>query len=174
MATITTPLDYTIGDTKIPNAVTGNPGEGLNGDLAYLIEKSERSLLVDCLGYDAFVQLQDELLKSPFVPEAVEVADDLWVHLVNGNGEWQGIKPIVKNYVYCQWTRESEITVTTTGAGKSKVRLMHVTDFNQKYVMRWNEFVRQISDLSEYLSETEGLEMGRCYPSFRFENQFGL
>lgn len=174
MATITKPSDYQIGETKIPNAVTGNPGEGMNADVQYILDKYEKDFVIVCLGYDQYVLLQAELAKLPFTTGALETADDLWVHLVNGNGEWMGLRTILLSYVWCNWARFAEVEITTTGAGKPKVKNATVADWNQKYTERWNEVVRWTEKLRDYLTDTDGLEVGEDFPCFRFENQFGL
>src|SRR5690606_12426004 len=124
---------------------------------------------------DQYETLLEQLLLLPFNPEATEPADPEWTGLVNGDGLlWQGLKAIRKNYVYCKRIAFAEVTVSTTGAGKSKVKLSTVTDWNQKYVARHNEMLHWLNGLQDYLEKTEGLELVVGFPCFGLENQYGL
>lgn len=168
METITKPSDYLIGETKIPNAISGNAGEGLNGDLDYIIKKYEKALLLNLLGYDQWRDLQTAL-------EDLPNADQKWQDLVNGKEEWKGLAPIVKNFVYCHWIRFHEIKVSTTGAGKAKVKNYSISDYNQKYTDRWNELARWTDcDFRDFVSETEGLELNPLFVPYGITNQFGI
>lgn len=172
---ITAPSDYQVGDTKIPNAVSKNAGEPENLDLSYIISKYERELLLRLLGEAQYLTLLDELEKLPFTSGAVESASTEWVNMVNGYGDWIGLKSLCKNYVYCNYLRFMEISVTTTGAGKPGVKNHTVTDYNQKYVERWNELANWANnDLPEFYEATEGLDKPDDYPCFELENQFGF
>lgn len=172
---ITVPSDYQVGDTKIPNAVSKNAGEPENLDLSYIISKHERELLLSLLGEAQYLVLDEELEKLPFTSGAVESAATEWVRMVNGYGDWIGLKSLCKNYVYCHYLRFMEVSVTTTGAGKSSVKNHSVTDYNQKYVERWNELTDWVNDdLPKFYEATDGLDEPDDYPVFEYENQFGL
>lgn len=184
MPNIITPSYFNTGEIKIPNAVSGNAGEGLNGDLQAIIDKYEKGLLMAALGVSQYTELQVELDKLPFVadtdPPSLETAAQKWIDLVNGSGAYQGIKRIIGNYIYCNWLRFDEVTLTTTGAGKAKAQNHTVADYNQKYVDRWNEFVywwqqgnEEDTSLLEFLNDTDGLSADKFH-YFKFENQFGL
>lgn len=167
MPAITVPSDYQTGDTKIPNAISRNAGEVINGDLTDIISKNERLLLLGALGETQYNELQTAL--GDF-----DNADQKWKDLVNGSGSWIGLKSILKNYVYCAYLRFMEISVTTTGAGKAKVKNHTVTDYNQKFVERWNEIVNWNLDLWDYLENTTGLERPEVFCFYEYENQFGI
>ena len=177
---ILTPSYFTQGEIEIPNAVSGNAGEGINADLQAIIDKYERELLLMALGYDQYTTLQAELLKEPFVSGAGSTAAQEWIDLVNGKDEWKGLKRILGDFIYCMYLRFDEITYTTTGAGKANVQNHTVVDYNQKYVERWNELVywwqegyEEDTSLREFLSETSGLSADKFH-YFKYENSFGL
>lgn len=173
MPNIITPSYFNTGEIKIPNAVSGNAGEGLNGDLQAIIDKYEKGLLMAALGVSQYTELQTALAD-------LNNAAQKWQDFVNGSGAYQGIKRILGNYLYCNWLRFDEVTLTTTGAGKAKVQNHSVADYNQKYVERWNEFVywwqegnEEDTSLLEFLNDTDGLSADKFH-YFKFENQFGL
>ena len=172
---ITSPSDYLIGTTKIPNAISRNAGEPENLDLLDIIERSERGLLLSLLGASQYSMLFDELQKLPFNIGSLESAAVEWVDFVNGKDDWIGAKQLCKNYVYCKYIRFIEVSVTTTGAGKSKVKNFTVTDYNQKYVERWNELTIWINqDLYKFIDATDGIEIHDHYPMYQYENQLGF
>lgn len=175
MQTITSPSDYETIENKIPNAISGNAGEGINGDLDSIIKKYEKKMLLNVLDYNQYTTLQTELEKQPFVSGATLTANPIWVSFVNGDGEWMGLKPILLNYVYCNWLRANEVKVTTTGAGKAKVKNYSTTDYNQKYVDRWNELADCVNvDLYNYLHKSTDINLGENYPFMDLKNSFGL
>ena len=171
---ITVPLDYEDGIRKIPNALTKNAGEPYNKVLLDCIELGEKELLSKVLGEAQYLVLESELLKLPFKTGESETAGQIWQDLVNGKGSFTGLKNICMNYVYCKYLKETEIRLSTTGSGKPKVKNHSVTDYNQKYVERWNEFVCWVGDMGTFLNDTDGLERRYDYPCYELENQFGL
>lgn len=166
---ITVPQDYLNGDTKIPNAISKNAGEPENLDLVSTIDKYERELLLSVLGDTQYDELETQLAIVPFT-DALQIYQDL----VNGKGAWIGLKLLCKNYVYCKYLEFLEVSVTTTGAGKSIVKNHSVTDYNQKYVLRWNEYIDWLYDLELFLENTDGLEKTDNYPHATYKNQFGI
>lgn len=166
---ITVPLDYLTGDTKIPNAISRNAGEPENLDLVSIIDKGERELLLSVLGSSQYDTLKAQLEIDPFTG-ALQIYQDL----VNGKGTWIGLKELCKNYVYCKYLEFMEVSITTTGAGKSSVQNHTVTDYNQKFVNRWNEYIDWLDELELFLENTDGLEVPNDYPYPTYQNQFGL
>ncbi len=173
MPDITVPLDFTKGEITIPNAVSANAGEGINGDLQEIITKYEKELLLKALGKTQYDELQAALVDLPS-------ADQKWQDLVAGSGSYQGIRRILKNFIYCHQLRFDEIRLATTGAGKDGVTYSSVAEYNQKYVERWNEFVCWYQDgndedlsLEQFLTDTTDLDESK-FQLFNYENSFGL
>lgn len=167
MALLTTSSDFISGLLKIPNAVTANAGEADNPDLLKVINETEEDMLLVLLGKAQYDSLETAIAD-------LGNADAYLVSLVNGSGDWRGLAPLVHRFIYCQWLRFIEISVTTTGAGKANVKNHSVTDYNQKYVERWNEMIEMIEELRKYILDTEELEIVSSFPCYNFENQFGI
>lgn len=173
MPNITTVSDFTKGEIAIPNAVSLNAGEGVNGDLQEIIDKYEKELLLKALGKTQYDELQAALVDLPS-------ADQKWQDLVAGSGSYQGIKRILNNFIYCKYLKFDEIRLATTGAGKDGVTYSSVAEYNQKYVERWNEFVYWYKEgndedqsLREFLDENQDLDDSK-FQMFNYENSFGL
>lgn len=162
MPLITTSSDFLTGETKIPNVISGNVGEGLSGDFQAIQLKAEKELLLNALGKVQYLEFQTAL------GEIDNVSNAKWKLIKDS--EW--FKPMVILYVYCKWLRFDEIIFTTTGTGKPAVKNQTRTDYNQKYVERWNEFVGLNIVFYDYLLDNDFNIIDFKY--YEFENQFGL
>lgn len=167
MPQIVQPSDFSSGRLRIPNAVSLNAGEGVNGDLVALIAECEERVLLGALGqtqYDAFqTALGQDPVPAPWLDVKTLVA------------------PMLQNYIYCQWLRYNEVDFTTVGGGKGQAKGQTVADLNAKYVEAWNRFVLLYSgedefktSLYEHLRDTAGLDESEFMFEYNFENQFGL
>ena len=166
--------DFEQGYFKIPNAVSGVPGEGLGGDLDGIIEKYEKDVLLRALGITQYDELQTAL-------GDLDNADQKWQDLVRGSGKWEGLKALIMPYVFCMDLRFKEVRLSTVGSGKGKAKAHTVADNNQRYVEAWNEFVDRYcgevdsqTSLHDFLSDTDGLDVSEFDYFVRHENQFGF
>jgi len=151
-------------ELTIPNAISGNVGEGLNKKLQSIIDKYERMILLELLGGDQYNILQGELDKLPFNSQAVEAADTAHQRFVNGYEDWQGLKPLLGNYIYCFWMRSDEIKVGTVGSGKGKKQGFTIADRSSEYAERWNDFIIELEDTLEYLEASPDFEVSEDFP----------
>lgn len=149
-------------------------GADSNPGLTNMISESERYLLPLLLGQDQYDTLQAELAKTPFTEGAGEAADQVYVDLVNGSGSWQGIRPLLSNYIFCRVLEETEVKVTMVGSGKGKTQGFTIADNSAKFVRRWNIFVGETLDLKEYLEDSGTLDLPEDYPEFETLNSLGL
>lgn len=151
MPNIALPQDFTVGEIKIPNAISQNTGEGINGDLQYIIDKYEAKLLKALLGQSQYDLLQTELADLDSAPQ-------YWKDLVSK------LTPAIQNYIYCKWLDFDEVKLTTVGGGKGKASGFTMADTTGKYVDRWNELVDYVEDIREYLDASADLELIEDYP----------
>lgn len=160
MPNIVSTSDFQKGELKIANAVSQNPGDGINGDLQEIIDKYEKELLLDTLGSAQYAQLQTELGGTPSTH---------WQNLIDDY-----LKPMLLPYVYCKWLRFDEVKMTTVGAGKGKAQAFSVSDVNHKYSARWNEFSDAVEELGEHLEDDANFTRPDDFPCYSYENSFGL
>ena len=158
MPNITNTTDFQAGELKIPNAVSQNAGEGVNGDLQAIIDKHEKKVLLAVLGKTQYDMLQTELAD-------LGNAEQYWQDLVNDH-----LKQMLQNYIYCKWLRFDEVKLTTVGAGKGQADGYGQSDTNTKYVERFNEFVDMFWDLEEFLTDSDDLEKGDDFPTVQYAN----
>lgn len=168
MANLLTPSDFSSGETKIPNAVSLNAGEGQNKDLADLITKYEKKMILILLGETQYTALQDHIEDPGNAPEP-------WKSLMLGDGFFfEGLKAMAKRYVYCQWLVFDDVTVTSAGKGKKKAQALEMASPVQKYVDRWNELVDDSVRLRDFISSQEELEIWEEFPDWSYKNSLGL
>jgi len=173
---ITKASDFTAEPIKIPHAVSQDAGVSGNADLTGVIVENERDLLIKLLGETQYFSLQTELAKLPFTEGASETASTIYVELVNGkaNTSWEGLRAILKNYIFCKWLEVDEISNLVTGTGKGETEGFTVADNSAKYVSRWNIFVEKYNQLTEYLGDSADLDQPEKYPYFDFKNSLGI
>lgn len=174
MADITSINDYTDEPVKIPQAVNESSGVDENAGLKAVIAEREREILKKVLGDTQYATLQTELGKLPFNPQSGTNADQVYIDLVNGTGTWQGLKPMLTNYVFCGWVRETEIKLNATGPGKGRSEGFSAADYSSKFVGRWNVFVDMLGELKEYLESSGDLELPDDFPQHEYQNSLGL
>lgn len=174
MPNITTHTDYVNEPWKIPGAVSENAGEPENKGLTNIITESERTILKEILGDAQYATLQTELGKLPFNASSSETADEDYQDLVNGDGSFVGLINLLKNYVFCEYLRETEVNLSLVGSGKGQSQGFTVADNNAKFAKRWNAFVLDLEYLGEWLDDHETLEQGEDFPTYERENRFGL
>lgn len=165
MANIVIASDFTKGELKIPNAVSLNASEGVNGDLQAIIDKYEKKTLLAVLGKDQYDALQLELAKQPFTEGASETAATHWQTLVNDY-----LKDLLLPYIYCKWLRFDEVKLSTVGPGKGKADGFGQSDTNIKYIERFNEFVDSLNELKEHLTDTEQFSVSDDFPCAYYAN----
>ncbi|MEM7485040.1 MAG: hypothetical protein AAF348_07510 [Bacteroidota bacterium] len=162
------------GELSIPNAISGNAGEGINNKLSVIIAKYERRLLLEVLGVDQYNFLQLELDKLPFNPQAVTSASVEYQRLVNGFEQWEGIRPMLGYYIYCKWMESDEIKVGTVGSGKGNKQSYTIADRSSEYSDRWNDFIKTLYELEEYLKASEDLGLADGFPFYETQNSLGI
>lgn len=176
MPNITSISDFTAPPLAIPLAINESAGVDTNSGLTAVITEQEAILLKKVLGDDQYETLQTELGKLPFNPQSGANADPVYIELVNGSGAWNGIRPMLRNFVFCAWAREDEVKWNAVGPGKGKAEGFTVADFSSKFVERWNLFVDELYKLEEYLEASETLVLPEDFPydDYDYENSFGL
>ena len=158
MPNITIISSFTSEPLKIPVAVNESAGVDNNAGLDKVITESERKLLKRILGDAQYAQLQTELGKLPFNTQAGTNADQNYIDLVNGTGSWQGLRPMLDNFIFCAWLKATEVTLTHIGSGKGQTQGFSVADNSGKYVDRWNMFVDEYEEVLAYISESDFFE----------------
>lgn len=176
MPEITKTSNFRHSPLKIAVAVSENSGEDENEDLMGVITEKEREILLCVLGEDQYLALQLELVKAPFVQGAGTNAQQEYVDLVQGvSGTlWQGLGPLLDNYIYCHWLHEDEVKATVIGTGKGKPKGLSIADNSSKYVARWNIFVDAVYELREYLEDSSFFDLPDDFPYFETGNSLGI
>lgn len=174
MANITTISSFTEEPIKIPNAVNESAGVDDNAGLVKVITESERKILKELLGDDQYATLQVELTKTPFTAGAAEAAQAEYVDLVNGSGAWQGLRPMLENYIFCAWLRATEIRLLMIGSGKGKTQGFEIADNSSKFAERWNCFVADYEAALEYIADSEFFEYEVAETYYETINSLGL
>lgn len=174
--TITTTSRFTEEPLKIATAVNENAGAVENEGLVNVIKENERLLLKQVLGDTQYAALLTELGKTPFTPGAPEAAGQEYVDLVEGtsDGLWEGLRPMLDNFIFCAWLRETEVVTTMVGSGKGKSQGFTIADNSSKFTMRWNIFVEKLYDLWEYLGDSGDFERPSDFPYYETVNSLGL
>lgn len=155
-------------ELEIPNAISGNAGEGINKRLQTIIDKYERMMLMELLGGDQYNVLQEELEKLPFNPEAEEAATSEHQALVNGYLDWQGIKPLLGLFIYCAWMRSDDVKVGTVGSGKGQKEGFTIASRAGEYAERWNDFIIELAAALDYLEDSEYFEVNPEFPLYKY------
>lgn len=158
MPNITITSNFLNEPIKIPNAVNESAGVNDNGGLDKIITENERTLLREILGDVQYATLQEELEKTPFVSGAAQAADQNYIDLVNGSGVYQGLVPMLENFIFCAWLKTTEITQTMVSSGKGKTQGFTVADNSSKYVERWNIFVKEYEDVMDFIAASDFFE----------------
>ena len=176
MTNITTVDRFINEPLKIPNAVSENSGESSNSGLESIISEFEKYLLLEALGAAQYVQLQAALLKTPFTTGAAEAAPQEFIDLVEGTTDmtWEGLRPLLDNFIFCAWLRESEVVVTAIGSGKGKAEGFTIADNSAKYASRWNLFISKLDAFRDYLRDSEELDLPDSFPYFETVNSLGI
>lgn len=176
MPNITTIDRFTDPPVKIPEAVNESAGVDENAGLEAVITEQERIILKEALGKDQYAVLQVELTKKPFNPASPDDALPEYVELVLGSTDevWQGLHPMLDNFIFCAWMRESEVKTMAIGSGKGRVEGFTQADNSSKFAQRWNVFVSNLSDLREYLEESVDFELPSEFPYYETTNSLGL
>lgn len=135
--------DFT-GRFAIPFAEDTEPNsEGNNQELVEAIEIFEPECLVTVLGYSLYEELKPELLKQPFVPGAGETADQKWIDLVNGTGQWQGLKKVTVPYIFYMFLQNDNESYTGVGVAQENPKGAERVSARNKAVKAWREFHKQ-------------------------------
>lgn len=155
-------------ELEIPNAISGNAGEGINRRLQILIDKYERMMLLELLGKDQYNHLQEELELLPFNPEAITAAQPATIELVNGMDDWQGLSTVLGLFIYCAWMRSDEIKVGTVGSGKGQKEGFTIASRAGEYAERWNDFIIELAAALDYLEDSEYFEVNPEFPLYKY------
>jgi len=176
MKTITTSTRFVAEPVKIPNAVNESAGVDDNAGLNNIIEESERDILIEALGKTQYAAYQTALDQLPFNPAAVSNAPQEYIDLVNGtsDGLWEGLHPLLDNYIFCQWLKATEVKLTMVGSGKGKSQGFSVADNSSKFTERWNKFVEKLQELKVFLGDSIDLEVPEDFPCYETTNSLGL
>ena len=172
MPNITISSNFTDEPIKIPNAVNESAGVNDSGGVDKIITENERILLKEILGDVQYTTLQEELAKTPFNSGAAQAADQNYVDLVNGSGAYQGLVPMLDNFIFCAWLEATEITQTMVSSGKGKTQGFTVADNSSKYVRRWNRFVEEYEAVMDYIATSDFFEYQ--IPDRYYENKNSL
>lgn len=131
------------GRFYIANAEDESPNSDLVGNneqLQLFIEEFEKKCLILVLGYTLYTELQPELLKKPFVPDATETADDKWVELVNGKANYEGLLPVLVPYIYFYFLQSDNSEHTGVGVTRDTPNGAVLYSAREKGVMAWKAF----------------------------------
>ncbi len=111
--------DFQVYPYKLPNSISAPNGADATGDIVVAIDNYERELLIDGLGlplYDLVNTATQDL------GNATQALQDL----VNGKQytldgrtvRYEGLKPLLKNYVYYKFLKDKSDIFTTLGVEK--------------------------------------------------------
>ncbi len=106
------------GAYAIANSTDSEPNSDLVGnteDLKAAIELYEPRCLILILGYTLYTQLKAELDKKPFNINGTTTADQIWIDLVNGVDQYEGLKKIIVPYVYFYYLQSDEMQHSGVG-----------------------------------------------------------
>lgn len=147
---------FQTGELYIPNNRTlgARPtGTPQNTDLPTFIAKFERNFLYDALGVTFYNELQVELQKLPFNPDATETAEQKWIDLVNGRDydiqgssfRWDGLRGFEKDsviayFVKAMFLKSQESTYTTEGIVKLQPANASPFSYGRQYNQVWDTF----------------------------------
>jgi hypothetical protein len=176
MRTVTTTSSFAEEPLKIPSAMNENAGEDKNLGLERVIERSERKILREVLGDAQYATLLTELGKKPFTVTSPETASGVYIDLVEGDESifWHGLRPMLENFIFCEWLRVVEVRLNHVGSGKGKSQGFSVADNSSKFADTWNDFVEMLSNLEKYLEESDTLELPDTFPEYETVNSLGL
>jgi hypothetical protein len=157
---IITPTYFLKGELFIPNTTNGNAGKStaIQNDLASIITKYERELLINALG----VTLYNDLSSQTFLSGVIDTgAPDKWKDLVNGKTYardskefiWDGLKgfdgnSLIAFYIYCKYLENDEVTYSTTGMANESVTNADRVSYTPKYVKAWSQFLTQYQSVN--------------------------
>lgn len=138
------------GDVKI------NLGKYVSDDLQACIDQIEREVLIDLLGYDLYAAFIASFTGNPSLPPVGKYRD-----LLNGTGEFQGIKGVLKYFIYYEWIRLGNFFNAVTGVnsvdaenGKQVSRITFASICDRAY----NNGVALYSKANDWIEEINSAE----------------
>lgn len=180
-ATIIT-TDYFIRNIFIPQAVND---AATRNRVEQFIRQHEPEVLVQLLGYPFYREFFENIMG----PSPVQKYEDLLfgAEYTDANGnlqKWMGFYnpqklSIIANYVYWNYMRNIHTTTTAGGESVQKSEGGYRTDARQKTCRAWNEMIRWVAGLKDYLNcrQTDyPLWQQYSFPDYLFEtvNTFGI
>lgn len=170
---------------------------GTYSDIQQYIDKYEKEVLVNLLGYTNYTEMVAAYVES--IKETNPVAlPEKWDRLINGctfsyNGytvKWNGLintekESFIAYYVYCQYVKSHQTQITQTGGVQAKNENSTVVDGVAKYVDSWNKFVGLYGYLTQPLMglscscllflQTFESDYSDMFPKlYGFTNQLGI
>lgn len=183
---------YFVGDLNIPN--TSNPA--ILERLQWFINKYERKMLEDLLGYELWklldTQITQEEENSPAtpLPRLASLLDGTEYTDTGGRlRNWRGLVytesgapcSLVANFVYWHWIKDQ--TTQTVGFGEVATQAQNATLVSPtvKQVSAWNEMSKQVQELWYFLNNNQadypewvGWSKWPMYLLAAKVNQFGI
>ena len=155
------PRSCYVSPIDIPNIDSSEPNGNLSGNATKLDnfrEGYERDVLIKCLGYPLYKELQDslEVLENATEQTVKASADQKWKDLVNGktyqidgvNVIWDGLifkegvynRSLIAQYVYYHFMDDNESQNTTTGRQSEKTKNSNKVSVAPSAVKAWRKF----------------------------------
>ena len=133
-------------DRFIPDAVSSPTINTLTPTLTSsfntFIDETEKELLINLLGV---VQTNELLNQFETNGDWKETAEQKWKDLVDGSGEWVGMrlgtKSLIADYVFAKWLQASYTPNTSTGVQLLKAENAERVSSNPLIADAWNSFV---------------------------------
>lgn len=170
--------DFLDREYKIPN-------QNESRDLEAFIEKHEKEILKELLGYELFAELEAAL-------ESSAELEDRWVDLRDGaeytyndkTYKWLGLVDLLKPAVYSRWINVGTYKFTNVGFVQNNAQQQSATleDMEPFIVRAWNEFVLKVGynyeqrfgTLYGFMKANEADYDGWCFTEQKFKNRHSL
>lgn len=183
---------YFVGDLNIPNTAT----PAILERLQWFIDKYEKELLEDLLGYELWklldIQITQEEENSPATPLPRLASLLNGVEYTDGGGmlrKWRGLvytqggspRSLIANFVYWHWIKDHATQTVGLGEVATQAQNAILTSPVVKQVTAWNDMSKQVQELWYFLNtlqadyqEWVGWSKWPMYLLAAKTNQFGI
>lgn len=115
----------------------------LGSQFQSFLDEQEKDILLKLLGGSLYDEFIAGLAENPIADRWVKLRDgDVYMYN-NKNYKWNGMKRLLKPYIYSQWTRSEFEKQSGVGIVVRKAENAVVQNPSVKVTQSWNDFARQ-------------------------------
>lgn len=125
--------------------------------LDFFIEKFEKELLLDVLGYDLYQDLLAGMQEIPIKQKWLDLLDGGTFWRQGEKREWAGLRnkkiSVIASYIYYRYMEDIISVATGVGQVQPKGENGNVVYSYRKQVRIWNEMIHYLEDMDYFLRQ---------------------